>query len=324
MQRKSNIDLLRIISAFAVIVIHIVSAAAISTTVSVEPNLLHGAKLIHILMNWSVPVFFMITGYCLSLKQTCTYDYCLRRVANYVCVLFTVGFFYAFLEEVFNVRKINLEVIGSALHNVIIGHLWDHMWYVYAIIGIYLVMPVIHRFASGNVKDLKILTAILFVFTIFLDTFESVFPVGFSIPMGGYLFYVCFGCLIAKCTVTKLQMTISSFLGVGSILWMVLGVHNSSFGYRHLAICLIAVCIFICFSKLDMKETKGIRLLSACTWGIYLLHPLFINVVIKVIKVNMVSSYPYLKMALWTVLIFALSFASTYVLRKIPLVKKLF
>lgn len=64
------------------------------------------------------------------------------------------------------------------------------MWYVYAIIGIYLVMPVIHRFMRDNVKELGILTVLLFVFTILLDTFEPLFPVGFSIPFVGicYMF----------------------------------------------------------------------------------------------------------------------------------------
>ena len=72
MNRRTSIDLLRIISAVAVIVIHVVSASVTSAHTSVEQSLLKNTELIHVLMNWSVPVFFMITGYCLTLKQKCT------------------------------------------------------------------------------------------------------------------------------------------------------------------------------------------------------------------------------------------------------------
>ena len=88
----------------------------------------------------------MITGYCLSLKKECTYSYCLHHVLKFIKILFTVGLFYSLLEEVFIAKKFSITILGTSILNVFTGNLWDHMWFIYAIIGVYLVMPVLHSF----------------------------------------------------------------------------------------------------------------------------------------------------------------------------------
>lgn len=84
MTRKTSIDILRIISAIAVVIIHVVSAPIASSNIAVEATLTHNMEMIHTLMNWSVPVFFMITGYCLTKKRECTYKYCFSHVLKYM------------------------------------------------------------------------------------------------------------------------------------------------------------------------------------------------------------------------------------------------
>ena len=71
MGRKYSIDLLRVFSAIAVIIIHTVSSPVANSTVEIDALLLSNLSMIHSLMNWSVPVFFMITGYCLLKKENC-------------------------------------------------------------------------------------------------------------------------------------------------------------------------------------------------------------------------------------------------------------
>ena len=126
MRRNGSIDVLRIISAIAVLSIHVISACGIGVGNEsiVDGGHLEGA---HELLKWSVPVFFMITGYCLLCKETCTYRYCFQHVGKYLGVLCTLGLFYALLEEVFNARTINASVLKNSVLNVISGKLWDHM-----------------------------------------------------------------------------------------------------------------------------------------------------------------------------------------------------
>lgn len=78
----------------------------------------------------------------------------------------------------------------AAFKNVIAGKLWEHMWFVYAIIGIYLVMPVVHGFIKLERKDSFILTAILFAFNILFPVFQKWIPIGVELSFGGYLFYM--------------------------------------------------------------------------------------------------------------------------------------
>ena len=110
MKRNYSIDLLRIMSAIAVVIIHVVTAPLNNITFVVDPALKSILSAFHHLSYWAVPVFFMITGYCMALKKECTYKYCFSQVAKFVAVLFTVGLFYALLEEVFTARTVSIAI----------------------------------------------------------------------------------------------------------------------------------------------------------------------------------------------------------------------
>jgi len=324
MERRYSIDLLRIISAIAVVIIHVVSAPVTNNTVPIDIHLENSLETVHVLMNWSVPVFFMITGYCALKKRECSYAYCFSHVAKYVCVLFTVGLFYSLLEEVFTARTLTFPICIQAVKNVLSGNIWDHMWFVYSAVGIYLVLPVIHSFLQRGKHDGYILTALLFLFSILFPTIEELVSIKAVLPFGGYLFYVCFGGIVAQDHISNRSLYIICFAGALSLAWILLGPDTQGAGYLHLSVCLVAMSVFLLISKIDMKPSKGLLLLSNCTWGIYLIHPFFINVAIKVLKIDLLTSMPYLKLCIFAVVIFCVSAMSTFLLRKIPLVKKLF
>ena len=324
MERKHSIDLLRIISAVAIVVIHAVSTPVAYSYEDIDPYLWCNLDLIHMVMEWAVPVFFLITGYCLLKKSDLTYQYCFTRIGKYVCVLFTVGFAYALMGEIFEYRTFDLEICLRALWNVIAGELWDHMWFVYAIIGIYLVMPVIHRFMQQDQRNAVTLTALLFAFCILIPTFEDYLPVGVKLPFDGYLFYVCMGGLLAKQELGRKWTNAIYLAGVLGLGWIALGWGRWSFGYLHPAVCAMAVSIFLLVSKRNIRPGKLLLGLSACTWGVYLIHPFFINVAVKVLEIDVLSSYAYAKLLALLAAVLVISFGTTYVLRKIPLVKKLF
>lgn len=324
MERKNSIDFLRIISAVAVVLIHIVSAPVSKSSGDMEYALWRNLQLTHVLMNWAVPVFFMITGYCMMKKESLTYRYCFAHIRKYVCVLFTVGLSYALMAEIFEHGTFNLTILGQAVLNVLRGDLWAHMWFMYSIIGVYLVLPVIHRFMTREERDARILTALLFLLCILLPAFEGILPIGIKLPFDGYLFYVCMGGLLARQKLGKKWIHAIYLAGVLGLGWILLGWHRWGFGYLHPAVCAMAVSIFLLVSKMNIRPGKLLLGLSGCTWGVYLIHPFFINVAIKVIGIDLLSSGTYMKLLALLVAVLALSFVGTWVLRKIPYVKKLF
>lgn len=240
-------------------------------------------------------------------------------------MLFTVGLFYALLEEVYSTGMVNGLVVLVAVKNVIAGNIWEHMWFVYAIIGIYLVMPVVHGFIKRERKDSFILTAILFAFNILFPVFQKWIPIGVELPFGGYLFYVCFGGLIAKYGIRKQEMIVIVIAGLISAAY--LGVHYNgkiAESIDLLAVCIMSLAAFLIFEHMKIKPSRLLLALAKCSWGIYLLHPLIINVALKVLKMDFVSYMPYVKIPLLAICTFILSFAITYLLRKIPFVSELF
>jgi len=324
MNRKYSIDLLRIISAMAVIIIHVVTAPMANSAGDLNPALVSNLTLIHALMKWAVPVFFIITGYCLMLKKECGDTCCLSHGGKYIAALFTVGLFYALLELVFSTGTIGLRTIVQAIGNVIRGNLWDHMWYVYSIIGVYLVMPVIHSFMQRSARDAWTLTGLLFVFTVLFPWLERWIHIGFGLPFGGYLFYVCFGCAISRYPLKKSLQTLTSIAALAGAAWIFLAKDRGAFDYLSPAVCLMALGIFPLIANLDVKPSDWLPKLAACAWSVYLIHPLFINVVIKVLKIDLLSSLSYWKLGVFAAVITDISFAAGWMLRKIPVIKKLF
>ena len=208
--------------------------------------------------------------------------------------------------------------------NVIKGDLWDHMWFVYEIIGIYLVMPVIHNFMQQGTRNILILTALLFVFNILFYQTNEYFRVGVNIPFTGYLFYICFGGAVAKLKVNKKLAYLAYLTGIVSLIYIIICSEKQQMGYKDWAVCAMAMSVFVAVSEMEIKSNKAIHCIAKCTWGIYLIHPFFINVIIKLIKIDLLTSSPYIKLFLFAVVVSLISFISTYILRKIPLVKKLF
>lgn len=116
MERRASIDFLRIVSAMAVVIIHTVSAPVVNGPADLDAALVAQLNLVHTLMNWAVPVFFMISGYCVLRRAECTCSYCFRHVGRFVCVLFTVGLLYGALEEVYTTRQLNWLTLPHAVH----------------------------------------------------------------------------------------------------------------------------------------------------------------------------------------------------------------
>lgn len=324
MNRKSSIDVLRIISALAVITIHVVTAPVGHAGDAVVFWMRERLNLVHNLMMWSVPVFFMITGYCLMKKEECSYKYCLKRVLKYVAVLFTIGLFYALLEQVYQNGTFSLKIIVTSFLNVVNGNSWEHMWFVYTIIGIYLVMPVLHSFMKNHPEEICILAVLLFLFTILWQLIGHWLSIRIEFPFGGYLFYVCFGGAVATCKINKNYISILYFFGFLATISLVTRGGTMVLNYRSLEVALMAMGIFLFVEQLSVSQNKYIFLIADCTWGIYLIHPLFVNLALKVFDINLLNGLIYVNLCIFFVVIFLISFFVVLLLKKIPIIKAMF
>jgi surface polysaccharide O-acyltransferase-like enzyme len=65
-------------------------------------------------------------------------------------VLLLFGFVFSLMEVYFSSHTISPSGIMTAFVNVLEGHTWEHMWYLYVLLGIYLVLPILQKIAPPH------------------------------------------------------------------------------------------------------------------------------------------------------------------------------
>lgn len=143
---------------------------------------------------WAVPVFFMITG---ALLLDPTRELGLQKVRRYVGrmagVLLTFGTLYALMELVFDARSLSAGMIPEAILDVLQGRGWAHMWYLYDLVGIYLLLPILRAFAaSSDERAYDAVLCVLFAFSLCVATVNAATGVCLEtfVWIGSSAFYV--------------------------------------------------------------------------------------------------------------------------------------
>lgn len=315
LNRKVSIDILRSLIASIIVIYHILSCAVHNASY-VNDEILLEVQRINLALEFHVPVFFMITGYLwLGDDKLCTYQNVLVNIKKFFLVLFTIGFVYAIMQNFYANRNISFALIINSFKDVLNGNLWDHMWFLYAIIGMYLLLPVLKPFyTNSSIKQILIFVLLLFSFSIIKPLVYSIgYKIPINIPSSSSLFYVCLGGLIAKCDLRYRMWWIILF--VFSIGCLFISEQFISYSKVINSISAFSIFVFI-ITKFNNIQYENLRNFSDCTFGIYLFHPLFINIMIKVFHINPLHSYPIINCIVASFSIIVLSFAMTYILRK--------
>lgn len=271
----------------------------------------------------------MITGW-IWLDENKTYNMakCLKKA---LIPLFSFGYLYALMELVFDERKITLPVLFKALGNVLAGKLWVHMWYLYMLAGLYLVMPalkILVRYMSE--KQLRYGLVLLFVFQILFPTLEIVtgFKVGFYLPVETpYLLYLFLGHYLSK-HVLPLRFAVINSVASLFVLFAFCSVEKKGMYNQDLTVFWISCALFMLALAIQpycaKADGKVLYYIGKKTFGIYILHMLFVNLLFKVVKFDPFMLPNGVNWLVLTVFIFCLSLLATIVIQKIPVINKIF
>ena len=102
---------------------------------------------------------------------------------------------------------------------------------------------------------------------------------------------------------------------------------NYLVGYTTTLSIIIAANIYVLIKKVNIKSIRisnMIKLLGECSFGIYIFHQLFINIVYKILKIDIILRFPYAFLPIYILLMFIITFIFVYFLRKIKIVRKYF
>lgn len=338
------IEYLRILCTIAVIANHIPLAAcnfyAASATVA-DNVFCHACSWAN---HFAVPIFVMITGVLLlNPEREVSFRKALTKYAwRMVVILLTVGWAFALMEEWAGQHSINISLFANSLYNVLAGHGWDHMWYLYMLIGLYLFIPFIKP--AVNALPLGAIDALLVV----LFLFASVNPVlremvGYSLPFkfpvsSIYVLYLILGWRIVQADAdwpkwikwASLLIFCATALLLGVCSWLVYGCGMSGAKmwseYSSPLVVLCSASLFaFCFAFRNkftpVKQKSLVQMIAKDSFGIYLFHMLYVNILYKVFLFNPLE-YNYSVFALVLMGVFILSLITTELFLRIPIIGK--
>ncbi len=325
-QRNYSLDLLRIIACLAVVMIHTAGSPILHGMV--EEGSRHYLQCIAMdaLCRWSVPVFAMLSGFFLLDPQK---DVSIGRLfkkylARIVAALVFWSFFYSLH---FDLKTFSIN--PSGFYPLTTGT--SHLWYLMMLIGLYLAIPVMRLIAASP----KVLSFFCWAWAAFmLYRFAGKF-VTLPIDPGEVIFtdYVGY-CLVAYWLKQNLSRKGESknlaaaiyILGaiglVGSLaIGLSLGTPDTPFlSYTSPNVIAAAIGLFLLFVRnplqLSAKWSNAVETCSKCTFGIYLMHVWVLSQFF--FRVHRLIPQPIILSVVCVIATFAVSFALTFLIKKIP------
>ena len=327
-------------ACIAVVILHtFYSADSFARTVGQHILLLS----VRNLMMWAVPCFVMVSGALLLAKnrKTDLKKIFSKYILRMVVALIVFSILFSVFDSVFAEKNFRLSSISDGLKNALFNTGWKHMWYLYAMIAIYLMLP-FYKIISRNAEKNDILY-LLAVQTVFLSIIPLISSIsGKNIPFyicvyTIYPFYLCHGYAIHN-KMLNLNFLLSCVLvvlssGVIIIMTSLSCESNSAVmadmlgNYSFPAIIALSAGVYSLFSA---GEKSGFGVLDKiliqidkCSFGIYLIHMAVLKFTIVQLNFNPLQHGGVLAVTLQTVAVFAVSFLIVFLLKKIPLINKL-
>lgn len=196
--RKQFLDVLRVLATCAVVLMHVLTGAIDVTDTSIVPEYRSLLLSVMDLVTWCVPIFLLISGYLfLNPKRILTYPVMIKKYCRRIALaILLFGVPYAVSELVVTERTFRIMMIPEALKMTLTGHTWSHMWYLYLILFLYLVTPLLKKVLRVlPVWGVVAMMAVIFLGSSVAPFLNKVLDVN-SIPVlpdGGvyFLYYLC-------------------------------------------------------------------------------------------------------------------------------------
>lgn len=338
-------EILRFLACIGVVIIH-------STVDSIEGSFGSFDFWLGLSFNsiarFAVPVFAMITG---ALLLDSGYNYTPQKNKKHILRMVTFFVFWSVLYAVFYqiVSPIMKHEPVDGLNFVFsIFRGTMHLWYVYMLIGFYLILPLLRLWV--NDKNKKYVEYFIILGTIFAFILPQVVTVGSYYStyfehlkcildtlnlsyIGGFTTYFLLGWYLNNYELKSKSLAYT--LGVAGLIVTIVGSGALSitlndnvqmFGYTTINVLLYSVMVFVLFKSIfknnDIKENKLVALASRYSLGIYAIHPFFISIIRMVIeRVGITSSI--ITMPVIFLFAFIGSLIATIILSKLPILKKI-
>lgn len=289
---------------------------------------------------WAVPVFFMVTGALLlppqkHMRRWYVWHYAKRMVF----VLGTFGLLFAAVELVADGVPVGWGLLAQSVVNVLTANTWDHLWYLYALLGIYALLPALRALVRhATPKALRLCIIALAVITMAWPDGRAI-ATGEMPPAGELVTqylpavtYVLTGYYLhrhAHAGVSSALVGIAAWLVAvaGSVLFTLHGLDGGAFSLPFSPfVWLYSSSLFLGVrQRLDDRPLSAHPVFSAIarySFGIYVFHVVFLHIAVRVVDFTL------LPVVLAEGLLFAIAlaggFAVAWVLHRLPVMRRYF
>lgn len=299
LKRIPGYSLLRVLACIAIIILHMFASAEILFQNVITPEQITGSNIIVNCMMWAVPCFVMVTGaLLLDENREVSFDklfnkYILRALG--ALVVFSMVF--RIFDIIMDKESFGLKSILKGFYEIFTGTGWSHIWYLYLLIGLYLLLPFYKKIAKASSNsELKYLLVIYLIFLSLIPLtqlagIQSKFYIHVSTI---YPFYLFCGYAIANESIrlSKVKAVLLIIVGTAGIIAATVckGQYNVEqlellWGYSSILVVCQAAGIFYLMKnvkiQMESKRWKCINFIDQCSFGIYILHMIVVRLVLR-------------------------------------------
>lgn len=285
---------LRAIGAVGIVVLHSVISMQLSG--AFEPSRIESlcnTVACVSLGRWAVPVFFMMSGaLMLDPAREMGWKKTLRHVWRLVFVLLTFGLGFCLIELYVEAGAFSIAMVPEALMRLVTQNSWDHLWFVYELIGYYLVTPIIRPWiAKASRREFRKVLVGACVLLLAVNLLSDLLP----LEEGDYLYYGfevphCFAYYLLGSYVHR-YLELDARVMVAGIASLVAAIVFSAMGCSSWAtdpntgvIAPYAVLVMLLakrYLETPVERRRVVATLADFSFGIYLIHPVFIHLCLR-------------------------------------------
>lgn len=334
-EKNVGVEFIRLCATIGVIMNHVGVCWISAYGDTANANGLVLFKTINGLAFWPVPCFMMITGFLLLSRQPIDYNKAFCYFKRIAILLALFGTLFASMELFFKTKSLTLDLFVNSFVDMIQGKTWNHLWYLYMLLGIYLILPIFSwKNTPPHSKQLLILLLIIFFFTSILPCVKQ--DIGIVFPLSSvYVGYLLLGYFLSieevkdwcSCYLKdEYCVFIILFLFALVVIEYVFDIQFRFSGYT-LPFTVMQVTLMFVMAMRQRKMIDKIccnplvKNFNRCSLGIYIIHMVWINLIIKVLHVN-IMGLNILMILMASLAIVILSWMSVNVLIRVPILKK--
>jgi surface polysaccharide O-acyltransferase-like enzyme len=334
-----QLDLLRIAAAFAVVLLHV--SAGVVLNPDDTPLQWWGGNIGDAASRWCIAVFVMISGALLlaESRPLTPREFYTRRAARLLAPLI----FWTVLYLAY--RRFNDHTgLGELVRDTLKGAPYSHLWFLYMILGLYAVTPLLKTLiANSDRTTLTITAAATFLIastdrTIWLTAMSAHHdkdaPHTFLLLWLPYTAYFLAGYILVKWPVHISAAAAITCAVISTVLvsCVVSYAHNHGWqdpyfaydSFNPLGICM-SLPLFAYLSHLPVScsptTRRRFQSLAGLTLGIYLVHPLWLSALQR-IGLTGVSHHTFVGIPLTAATAFVLSALTTAAIRSTPILRR--